>query len=72
LLPSLKINVFGSMPMLPIPGKPQSGVKFARASEAKFIGGEAGNPCKLRGKTPKCLNLFWKRIYFEQHGQIKD
>ena len=40
------------MPMLPILGDPQSGVKFARASEAQFIGGEAGNPCQTRGKTP--------------------
>jgi len=40
------------MLMLPIPGETKSGVKFARASEAQFIGGEAGNPCKMRGKTP--------------------
>jgi hypothetical protein len=43
------------MPMLPIPGIPQSGVKFARASAAKFIGGVAVNPCKMRGKTPGIL-----------------
>jgi len=39
--------------MLPIPGEPSSGVNFARASEAQFIGGVAGNPCEMRGKTPK-------------------
>ncbi|MCG3146215.1 MAG: hypothetical protein HONDAALG_04092 [Gammaproteobacteria bacterium] len=43
------------MPMLPIPGEPSSGVNFARASEAQFIGGEAGNPCKERGKAPSYI-----------------
>jgi len=26
-----------------------SGVSFARANEVQFIGGEAENPCKMRG-----------------------
>jgi len=38
--------------MLPILGILHGGVSWARASEAKFIGGEAGNPCQTRGKTP--------------------
>ncbi len=41
------------MAILPIPGNFLSGVNFARASEAQFIGGVAGNPCEMRGKTPK-------------------
>jgi len=40
------------MAILPIPGEPSSRVNFARANEVQFIGGEAGNPCKMRGKTP--------------------
>jgi hypothetical protein len=43
------------MAILPIPGNPASRVSFARANVVQFIGGEAGNPCKMRGKTP--LNL---------------
>jgi hypothetical protein len=45
------------MAILPISGNPASGVNFARANEVQFIGGEAGNPCKMRGKTPKESNL---------------
>jgi hypothetical protein len=40
------------MAILPIPGEPSSRVNFARANEVQFIGGEAGNPCKKRGKAP--------------------
>jgi hypothetical protein len=47
----LKINVFGSMPMLPILGILQSGVKFARASEAQFIGVKR-KPLQNEGQDP--------------------
>jgi len=41
------------MAILPILGCFLSGVNLARANEVQFIGGEAGNPCEMRGKTPK-------------------
>jgi len=39
------------MPMLPIPGNPASGVKFARASEAQFIGVKR-KPLQNEGQDP--------------------
>ncbi len=54
------------MAILPIPGNPASGVNFARANKVQFIGGEAGNPCEMRGKTPKdqpFLSHFRYNIY---------
>lgn len=37
--------------MLPILGNPQSGVKFARASEAQFIGVKR-KPLQIEGQDP--------------------
>ena len=50
--------------MLPILGILHSGVSWARASEAQFIGGEAGNPCQKRGKAP-CIGLICEFVYFK-------
>jgi len=33
-------------------------VNLARANEVQFIGGEAGNPCEMRGKTPINIKQF--------------
>jgi len=40
------------MPMLPILGNPQSGVKFARASAAQFIAGFSRKPLQNEGCNP--------------------
>jgi hypothetical protein len=50
--------------MLPILGILHSGVNWARASEAQFIGGEAENPCQMRGKTPLRKVKFTERYLF--------
>ena len=53
------------MAILPILGNPKSGVNFARASEAQFIGVKR-KPLRMRGKAPKdqpFLSYFRYNIY---------